>query len=96
MQSSYFSQNSAYISLKNQFKATVISLVYSAVTSGKKSIEIAFSPELDFVYGRTDIKKMGNIENYLIEVNAELPDDLKIKRYRTSGINGSLSFILSW
>lgn len=96
MQSSYFSQNSAYISSKNQFEATVISLVYSAVTSGKKSIEIAFSPELNFVYGRTDIKKMGNIENYLIEVNAELPDDLKIKRYRTSGINGSLSFILSW
>ncbi len=95
-QDNYFNKNSAYVTAKNQFESTVVSLVYSAITNGKNCVEIGFAPELNFVYGRSDIDDMGDVEKYFVQVNSELSYKQQIKRYKVSGINGASSIMLSW
>lgn len=92
----YFVQKGTYITNLEQAESTVISEVCRAVQEGETFVEFCLDPELGFVYGRDEIGDAVDLEKCIKSANADLPKAKRLKAYNYSGINGALSFMISW
>lgn len=92
----YFVKNGTYITNTDHIEETVISEVCRAVNEGRNSVEFCFDPSLDFVYGRNEIGEMVDLEKCIKSANSDLAKAKRLKSYNYSGINGALSFMISW
>ena len=91
----YHIVNSLYIADKSQIESTVVSMLCAARRSGKRMVEFAVSPEMDFVFGSADTAKIFKIERCVSIANSELGSK-RIKKYSCGGITGALGFMISW
>ncbi len=92
----YFVQNGTYITNEDQLEPTIVSEICRAVNAGETSVEFCLDPELDFVYGRQEITEIVDLEQCVKDANAELAKKKRIKSYSYGGINGALSFRVTW
>lgn len=92
----YHILNSYYIADRSQTESTVISLICDAVRSGRRSVEFAVSPDMDFVFGEADAAKEFRLERCISAANAELSQSQRIKSYSYGGVEGALGFVISW
>ena len=95
-ENNYYVRNSVYVTNLSQYKSTVVSVVCDAVRSGKRSVEIGFAPNIGFVFGRSSVKDFGDLGEFISAANAELPENMRIKRYTYSGLNGAMGMMISW
>lgn len=96
MRSNYFVKTGAYVTEKEQFEATVISLVCAAVREGRSSVEIGFSADIGFDYERDNPDEFFKLGEAIAEANKELEPEQRIKRYAWSHFEGGYSVKISW